>query len=439
MNLKSLEKLKSMKRNTKTNSEFRIQNLEFRISVFFCLCLTVQVNAQVYSLDSVLSIINRNNPMLKEYDSKVKALKTYTEGAKSQMAPMVGIGTFMTPYPGQKIMESRDKGFWMISAEQTITNPAKLNANKNFLSSRSLVEEHGRAYQFNALRSEAKTYYYQWLVLERKMSVLKENEQIIALMLKLARIRYPYNQGSLGNIYKTEGRQHEVENMMLMTQAEIDEKKYRLKALMNVAHDQPIFIDSTMNITYEANQVLYDTASLGNQRSDIHQIDKTIEVMRLNQQLLNVQSKPDFKIRYDHMGPLGTGMPQQFTLMGMISIPIVPWASKMYKSESAGMSYEIEATKKSRESILTETRGMLAGMATQLNKMQQQIKNYETKILPALKKNYETLMLAYEENREQLPMVIDGWETMNMAQMQYLDKVEEYYLMIVKYEKEIEK
>jgi cobalt-zinc-cadmium efflux system outer membrane protein len=48
-------------------------------------------------------------------------------------------------------------------------------------------------------------------------------------------------------------------------------------------------------------------------------------------------------------------------------------------------------------------------------------------------------MLAYEENREQLPIVIDAWEAMNMAQMQYLEKMEEYYNMIVAYEKELEK
>ncbi len=160
--------------------------------------------------------------------------------------------------------------------------------------------------------------------------------------------------------------------------------------------------------------------------------------MRFNQQIQQVQAKPDFKIRFDHMQPLGN-MPVQFTAMAMVSLPIVPWASRMYKSETRGMEYDIEAMKRGREAILIEAQGMLAGMTAQLKRMQEQLSNYETKILPALRKNYETLMLAYEENREQLPMVIDAWEAMNMVQMQYLDKMEEYYNMIVAYEKEIEK
>lgn len=404
----------------------------------FCLGLFASGRAQIISLDSVLLVVNQRNPMLQEYDSKVKALNTYTEGAKSWMAPMVGAGTFMTPYPSQMLMDERDKGSLMFSFEQSIPNPFKLNANKQYFASRASVEEQGRSYQFNALRAEAKTFYYKWLVAEQKIKVLRESEHIIDLMLKLSRIRYPYNQGNLGNIYKVEGRQSEVQNMILMTQGDIEESSYRLKTLMNLLPSATIMVDTATRVQFEANQIIYDTATLTANRSDVKQIDKTIQVMRLNQELQRSQSKPDFKIRFDHMQPLGN-MPTQFTAMAMVSIPIAPWSSKMYKSEVKGMQYDIQAMQKGREALLIETRGMLAGMASKLIRMQQQLENYNTKIIPALRKNYQTMMLGYEENREQLPIVIDGWEALNMAQMEYLNKLEEYYTMIVNYEKEIEK
>ena len=404
----------------------------------FCFGYVTLSQAQVISLDSVLRVIDQRNPMLQEYDNKVKALNIYTEGAKSWMAPMIGAGTFMTPYPNQMLMDERDKGSVMFSVEQSIPNPVKLNANKNYLASRAAVEEQGRARQFNLLRAEAKTIYYQWLVAEQKMKILKENERIMELMVKISRIRYPYNQGSLGNVYKAEGRLHEVKNMQTMTLGEIEEKQFRLKGLMNLAPEINIQIDTATSITYEPNQLVYDTAALGSQRSDVKQINQTIEVMRLNQIVQQSQSKPEFRVRFDHMQPIGN-MPTQFTAMAMVSIPIAPWSSKMYKSEVRGMQYDIEAMKRGREAILIEARGMLAGMAAQLARMQQQLGNYQTKIIPALRKNYETVMLAYEENREQLPIVIDAWEALNMAQMEYVERLGEYYNMIVAYEKELEK
>lgn len=403
------------------------------------LLLSIHSHGQVISLDSVLLLIDKQNPMLQEYDNKVKALDAYTEGAKSWMAPMVGIGPYWYPYPGQMIMDERDKGMFMATIEQDIPNPAKLNAKRNYFASRASVEEQGRAVQYNALRAEAKSFYYQWLVSEQKLKVLKENERIMEFMLKLARIRYPYNQGSLGNIYKAEGRLYEVQNMQLMTNAEIEESSFRLKTLMNLPVADSIMVDTTTTVVFQPDRIIYDTAALGDQRSDVKQINETIEVMRLNQQLQRLQAKPDFRIRVEHMQPRGEGMPTQFSAMAMISIPIAPWSSKMYKSEVKGMGYDIEAMKKGREALLIEARGMLAGMAAQLTRMHQQLENYETKIIPALRKNYETLMLAYEENREQLPIVIDGWEALNMAQMEYLNNLEEYYTMIVSYEKELEK
>jgi outer membrane protein TolC len=161
--------------------------------------------------------------------------------------------------------------------------------------------------------------------------------------------------------------------------------------------------------------------------------------MKLNQILERYQSKPDFNLSFNHMIARGGGMPNQFMLLGMVSLPIAPWSSKMYKSNIQGMSKEIEAMKRERAAILNELQGMTSSMVTEINTLDKQIENYETRITPALRKNYETLMRSYEENKEELPIVIDAWETLNMTQMQYLDTVQKYYEMMVNYEKQLEK
>jgi len=433
---------KTMDTATRCLSGVKKQNSFLKVLGTGCfvitLMTTIHAHGQVIPLDSLLVLIDKQNPMLQESDNNIRALQEYSAGARSWMAPMLGVGTFMTPYPNQTLMEEGDKGSWMFTVEQEIPNPAKLNANRKYLESKTDVEEQNRTWRFNVLRAEAKKYYYQWLVAEKKLKVLQENERIMDLMLKLGRIRYPYSQGSLGNIYKAEGRLNEVRNMMLMTRSDIEDASFRLKSLANIPVSDSIMVDTATTVNFERDQIIYDTAALSGQRSDIRQIEEIIETMRLNQQLQKFQAKPDFKIRFDHMQPIGN-MPTQFSAMAMISIPIAPWSSKMYRAEVRGMEYEIEAMKRGREAVLIEARGMLAGMAARLNSMKDQLHNYDTKIIPALRKNYQTLMLAYEENREQLPIVIDGWEALNMAQMEYLNRLEEYYLMIVSYEKELEK
>jgi len=178
----------------------------------------------VLPLDTVLIRIDQRNPLLKPYGSRAAAARAYAEGARSWMAPMVGVGTFMAPYPAQMIMDERDKGFGMVSVEQDIPNRAKQRATQVFQQSKAAVEEAARGVTLNRLRSDAKQLYFDWLVLEKRLTVLAENRRILQLMKKLADIRYPYQQGSLGNIYKAQGRLYELDNMVTMTEADIERK-----------------------------------------------------------------------------------------------------------------------------------------------------------------------------------------------------------------------
>jgi cobalt-zinc-cadmium efflux system outer membrane protein len=257
-------------------------------------------------------------------------------------------------------------------------------------------------------------------------------------MKKLAEIRYPFNQGALNQVFKAEGRVYESENMILMTEAEIRSKKIALNALMNRPATAEFEIETEYKVNFSPKADL-DTAYLAGVRSDILHMEHDIHAMERNIDLMRQESKPDFKIRFDHMSNYSAMMPRQFTVMGMLSIPIAPWSSKMYKSEIKSMNFEREAMRQEKSAMLTEILGMSKSMESDLLNMQQQLSNYETKILPSLEKYLKVSMLSYQENKTDLNTVIDGWESINMSQMNYLDQLQKYYQMIVEYEKTIER
>jgi outer membrane protein, heavy metal efflux system len=392
----------------------------------------------VMTLDSVLRRIDRRNPMLQMSEQKAKAADAMAEGARSLMAPMVGGGMFMAPYPGAEVMEQRDRGAFMVSAEQEFTNPAKLKAREDYLKSKSAIEKAGRDVTFNNLRAEAKMAYYNWVVLEKKMARIRENERIMAYMLKLARIRYPYSQGKLGSIYKAEARLHEVANMAEMTANAITQQNVQLNMLMNLPKDTRYPIDTQLPVPAPVN-LTADTTLWAGTRSDLRQLDRTIESMRLNVRLEQLERKPDFRLRFDHMVPRDNMMPRQFTAMGMVSIPIAPWSAKMYKANTKAMNLEIQAMQRERESTVNEAEAMIRSMGLEVNTMHHHLQNYENKIIPALRKNYDVTMLAYEQNKAELPEVLDAWEALNMANMAALDDLQALYKMTVDYEKQLEK
>lgn len=392
---------------------------------------------EVLTLQDILTRIEQNNPGLKAYDSQVKSLDAKVAGANAWMAPMVGVGTFMTPYPGSAAAED-DQGAWMFSAEQEIPNPAKIKARTAFLSSQSAISQTAKAGAYNNLRASARGFYYDLLIAEKKMQYQKENRRIMQTMRKLAEIRYPLNQGGLNSVFKAEGRIYEAENMMLMTQSLIRSKKIALNALMNRPAMDSFKIDTSYRVAFVP-AASVDTMYHASEHSVIRQMDFRIQSMRLNINQMKQQFKPDFKIRFEHMANRSDMMPSQYTLMGMVSIPLAPWSSKMYKSEIKSMGFEIEAMNQERRAMLSEMAGMSRSMEAELLTMQEQLGNYESKILPALSKNLKVSMLSYQENKLDLSSVIDSWETINMAQINYLDQLQRFYQMIVEYEKSIER
>ncbi|MEJ5993180.1 TolC family protein [Pedobacter sp. Du54] len=390
----------------------------------------------VLSLDTVLQRIDKNNLLLQSYGLKAESYKHTAKASTAWMAPMVGVGTFMTPYPGQMIMDEGDKGSLMLQLEQDIPNPVKQNANKRYIESKGKVENETRGVTLNEYKAQAKRLYFGWLVAQQKIKVLAQNEKIMQTMKKIEEIRYPFNQSKLGSIYKTTAKLEENRNMIIMQEGDIAKSRAWLNSLMNQQGNADFAIDTTYQPVFVPAKAI-DTGSLALARNDIKKMDYSIQSMQLNIEVMKKQSRPDFKLRFDHMSPLTKAMPKAFSIMGMVSIPIAPWSSKMYKSEVKGMQYEVQAMAKEKAAMLQETQGMLYGMQFEIQSMQKRIKVMEDKIVPSLQKTLDVNFLSYRENKMELPEVIDSWEALTMMQTNVLDEKLKLYLMIVDYEKEI--
>ncbi|MBY0543194.1 TolC family protein [Pedobacter insulae] len=388
------------------------------------------------SLDTVLQRIDKNNLLLQSYGLKAESYKHTAKASTAWMAPMVGVGTFMTPYPGQMIMDESDKGSLMLQLEQDIPNPVKQNANKRYIESKGKVENETRGVTLNEYKAQAKRLYFGWLVAQQKIKVLAQNEKIMQTMKKIEEIRYPFNQSKLGSIYKTTAKLEENRNMIIMQEGDIAKSRAWLNSLMNQQGNADFAIDTTYQPVFVAAKAI-DTGSLALARNDIKKMDYSIQSMQLNIEAMKKQSRPDFKLRFDHMSPLTKAMPKAFSIMGMVSIPIAPWSSKMYKSEVKGMQYEVQAMAKEKAAMLQETQGMLYGMQFEIQSMQKRIKVMEDKIIPSLQKTLDVNFLSYRENKMELPEVINSWEALTMMQTNVLDEKLKLYLMIVDYEKEI--
>lgn len=416
-------------------------NMRLLCILLFPLFLTNTTIAQTLTLDSVFKLIVKQQPELKVYDAQIKAYETYASGARSLDPPQVGAGLFMTPYnpmmwKADPMTGNPGMGSFMVSAQQMFMNPKKLNANASYMNSMAQVDKEMKGVMQNDLFSMAKMNYYEWQVLKRKLKVLTESEELLSYLVKSTEIRYSYGMDKLNGYYKAKAMLGDMQNMKLMTELEIKQMRINLNTLMNRNKDVLFDIDTTVLIKYFENTPV-DTAQISSQRSDYKVYSQNINLLKSKQLYERSKRLPDFGIKYDHMLAFGT-QPQQFSLMAMVTIPIVPWSSKMYRSSVAGLNYEMEAYKNRQKVIVNQTAGELQKIQEEIRNKKAQLALYENTILSSMKKNYQTSLLAYEQNTEELFMVLDAWANLKTSQLGYLDLLKDLLLLQVQYEKQLE-
>lgn len=401
---------------------------------------TAAPSGPVLPLDSVLQRVERRNPAVQQYAYQAQAKQAAVAGASSWEAPKLSAGYWMTPYNQRPIREMNNgqgEGMQMVSVEQMLPNPAKQRARRAYLSSQSAGVLADRQYRVVQLRAQAKTLYVEQAVLTKKLAVLDENEELLRFLIKLAEARYPYNQATLPNIYDAKARLEMHLNDHRQAAAKAAQNLIMLNTLMNRPRDEAFAVDTTVLAAASLALAPADTAALAGRRSDIRSLDRALTTVRLSQDLEASRRRPDFGVRYDHMRGLGR-TPNQFSLMGMVTIPLAPWAAREYRANTAALGFEAQALRKQREDVLNEASGRLASLQTDLALRREQTRAFERRILPALRRSYQATMLAYEQNTGQLFQVLEAWTALKRTRLEYLDNLQQQLTQQIAYEKELE-
>jgi outer membrane protein TolC len=415
-----------------------MQNIKFYIVLSVLILSFANSKAQTLTLDNVLSTIKTNNPQLKMYDADIQSMDASAKGARSWMPPQVETGFFMTPYNTQMWKANEMEpgmGNYMLGVTQMIPNASKLNANENLMKAMSLVESENKNFTLNQLNALAKTYYYEWIIIKKKIKIAEDNLQLLDYMIKSMEIRYQYNMDKLPSYYKAKSQYATLQSMIVMLGNDVSQRKYMLNTLMARNKNEDLEIDSNYEIK-DFNLFETDLSSYINNRSDIKAIDKTKEINNYKIEVERVSTRPEFGVKYDHMFAFGN-QPQQFSLMGMITVPM-PWSTKMNKANMESYRIKNESLDWQKQMIANEANGMIKGMNAEFMNLKKQYQITQDNVIPALKRNYDTAILAWQNNTGDLFVALDAWEAMNMTQIDALDKLKSILTTQVEIEKQLE-
>jgi outer membrane protein, heavy metal efflux system len=419
-----------------------MQNTNYmnKIIIIILLLGSLSVQAQpVLGIDSILAVIGQRHPSLHSSDALARSMDEAAKGARNWEAPQVATGWWMTPYEPSLWKRQGDGspgiGQYMVSAEQTFPNRRKQEADEAYMRGMSAVERAKEGATANELYAAAGRAYYQWVVAEHRMAVLDEDAKLLDFMIRDAELRYKNNLGKIGVYYKAKAELGNLASRRIGWENMVEQARIALNTLMN--RDKGMEFSVDMAGIAEAVTPVVDSAVLVVGRSDIRAVSENIRLTGLEQAAERAKLRPEFGLRYDHMFGFG-GTPMEYTLMATVRLPMLSWSSKASKANVESLKWKTLSLQEERDAMVNEATGAAYGLQRALEAKRAQVKVLEVQVLPALRKNFQTLELAYEQNTEELLSVYDAWKTLDDTQLEYWDYREQVLLMQVELKRVLE-
>ena len=411
-----------------------MRNLLLIVALLPCVVKLHAQDTSYVSLENLLQRVEANYPSLRQYQYNIQSIQARAEGTLAWMPPTLSTGLMRFPYNFSMLREKNDpmnQSGIAFSLEQMIPNKRKQNASRSYINSLAEIEKSRRDWTENELRREAKILYYNRYIAERKQDLLRESKEILQLLITTAEEKFSNNQSQLQTIYKARARLAELGNMGLMLDGAVAESSIGLNILLVRDVNTPFQIDTLL----EPRNYSPGMTDVSN-RSDLTALARNIQSMKLEQQVMKMGVRPDFGIRAEHMRMFG--MPDQWSLMGMVTLPMVPWASRMYTSETKSMGFQIQSMEQERQTMELMAAKMVAEKLSMIRYENAQYHSYTASIIPAYEKNLQANLLAYELNTGDFFVLLDAWEMLLMKKLEAYDRLLNILKLEADYEYEIE-
>ena len=432
-------------RNHISNSKLKKRKFLQILTILLILQILIQTSsAQTLKLSNILDSIQHSYPSLKMYDEEIQSQDATAKGARNWEPPQLSAGFWMSPYntalwngtktmgnmPGQNGM-----GSFMISAQQMFPNKKYNDANEAYMDAMSSVTKENKEADLNTLFAAAKKNYYEWIIIEKKLSILDESEKLLHFMITNAETRYKNGLGKISAYYKAKASLGNIQNMRVGLQNEILQKRIALNTLMNRNKLQDFSVD-TNYVIKDYSSMAFDSTLFYKNRNDIKALDQNIQLAYLKQDIERQSMKPQFGVQYSHMLGFGNA-PMMFDLMGMVKIPM-NWSTRANKANIESLNFKVKSLEEQKKSMSNEYSGLAYQMQQDIESKKKQVQLFKDNILPALQKNYESTQLAYQQTTGELFELYDAWETLNNTQLEYINQLQQLLSMQVDLEKLLE-
>ncbi|MGC9078336.1 MAG: TolC family protein [Candidatus Kapaibacteriota bacterium] len=386
------------------------------------------VRSESQSLDSLIVEALENNPQLKAAQSQFLSTQKKIKQVTAWDAPQVGIEFFQVPIQSfpNPLKNNMETDYFI---QQMIPFPGKLKAMGLSATYNSNMYEE----QFNALKNkiirDLKSAYYELYLVQRKIEINKENQELLKQFIEIATKQYEVEMGKQPDIIRAQTELSSLINDEVNLYKEKRDVETMLNTILNRPPYQPF--NKIESIYEDVPQFEYQKLLplALEYRPELKGMKFNIEMYKSELRASKLEFYPDIMVKVMYKNMVDTKNDFWSAMVG-VNVPIAFWSKDKYSGKVEENQLNIKTAEEQfnamKNMISYEVQNAIVKLETNRNLYNL---NKNT-VIPQAEQTLQSTLAAYKTGKTEFLMLIDAYRMLFMAKLDFY--MSEMNLMLAK-------
>ncbi len=368
-------------------------------------------------LDDLIAEALQNNPQLRAARNQTAAARTRIDQVTSWDAPQLGVEFFQTPIQSfpNPVKNGMETDYFI---QQMFPFPGKLSAmGQAAEANASMFDQSYKALERKILR-ELKSAYYELYLVQRKIQINAENQDLMRRFVQIANKQYEVGMGKQPDILRAQTELSTLINDGINLQKE----KRAVEAMINTLLSRPANAPLGYVPDIEANIPQWTFEQLRplalEARPELKAMNFNIEMNKAELSLSKREYFPDLmaRVMYKDMAMTRNDF---WSVMVGVSIPLSPWSSGKYTSKVEENQLNVKRAEEEYSNMINMTLFEVQDANVRVHTNQNLVLLYKNTVIPQAEQTLQSTIAAYQTGKTEFLMLIDAYRMVLMSKLDY--------------------
>jgi len=375
-------------------------------------------------LEDLIAEALQNNPQLRAARNQTAAARTKVNQVTSWEAPQAGVEFYQTPvrsFPNP-LKDQMEVDYYI---QQMFPFPGKLSAmGRTAENNANMMDQGYKALERKILR-ELKSAYYELYLVQRKIQINAENQDLMRRFVEIASKQYEVGMGKQQDILRAQTELSTLVNSGINLQREKQVAESMINTILSRPANAPLgyvpdIEGDVPRWTFEQLRSLALEA-----RPELKAMSFNIEMNKADLSLSKREYYPDLMARVMYKDMAMTKNDFWSAMVG-ISIPLAPWSSGRYTFKVQENELNVRKAEEEYANMRNMTLFEVQDALVRVQTSQNLVLLYKNTVIPQADQTLQATLAAYQTGKTEFLMLIDAYRMVLMSKLDYHMSVMSY-------------